>query len=269
MVQKAIIITLVYWLFYVLDPYIMSWQCLNRPIVVAPIIGLVLGDMHTGIIMGASLEAIFMGISAIGGSIPADCLSATIIAVSSTILTGSDVEVGLALALPIGTLIAQFSAMFTPVWASFSAYWEKLAAKGDMRKFTIQNLLFTIFVMPLPVVIVMFFAVSYGVDGLNAALSAMPAWVMTGLGAASSMMVAVGFAILASMIWSNEVAIFFFVGYVLASYCKLESVPIAIIGTAIAITMFFGEKRYIDLKNNMAKEPVEASNSANDEEDFF
>lgn len=269
MVQSALIITLVYWMFYVLDPYIISWQCLNRPIVVAPVIGLVLGDFHTGIIMGASLEAIFMGISAIGGSIPADALSATIIAVSSTILTGSDVEVGLALALPIGTVIAQFASMFTPVWASFSAYWEKLAEKGDMKKFTIQNFLFSIFIVPLPVVLVMFFAVSYGVEGLNSALAVMPAWVMTGLGAASSMMVAVGFAILASMIWSNEVSVFFFVGYVLVAYLNLPSLAIAIIGIAISVTMFFGEKRIIDLKNTLANNNQATSVASNDEEDFF
>lgn len=269
MVQNALIITLVYWVFYVLDPFIVSWQCLNRPIVVAPIIGLVLGDFQTGIIMGASLEAIFMGISAIGGSIPADALSATIIAVSSTILTGTDVEVGLSLALPIGTVIAQFNAMFTPVWASLSAYWEKLAQKGDMKKFTIQNLLFSIFIMPLPVVIVMFFAVSYGVEGLNSALAIMPEWVMTGLGAASSMMVAVGFAILASMIWSNEVAVFFFVGYVLASYLKLPSLAIAVLGVAIATSMFFGEKRIIDLKKSFENNQAATSAASNDEEDFF
>ena len=51
----------------------------------------------TGIIMGASLEAIFMGISAVGGSIPSDCLSGSIIAVAYTIVVGGDgaMETGL------------------------------------------------------------------------------------------------------------------------------------------------------------------------------
>lgn len=267
MAESALIITLVYWIFYVLDPYLLSWQCLNRPIVVAPITGLILGDFQTGIIMGASLESIFMGISAIGGSVPADCLSASIIAVASTVLTGSDVEVGLALALPIGTVIAQFQAMFTPLWASLSPYWEKLAGQGDTRKFTIQNLLFSVFIMPLPVVIVMFLAMAYGVNGLNDALAMMPAWVMTGLQAASSMMVAVGFAILATMIYSKEIIIYFFVGYVMASsYLELSSLPIAIIGLAIAIALFFNEKRIIDLKNELLNTSITATN---DEEDFF
>ena len=93
----------------------------------------------------------------------------------------------------------------------------------------------------------------------------MPAWVLTGLGAASSMMLAVGFAILTSMIWSNEVGVFFFVGYVLVKYLGMGSLPIAILGIAIAVTMFFGEKRTIDLKNSLKN----TKTVANDEEDFF
>ena len=72
MVTAALQICLAYYIVSLLDPVLLSWQCINRPIVVAPIAGLVLGDLHTGIIMGAALESIFMGISAIGGSIPAD-----------------------------------------------------------------------------------------------------------------------------------------------------------------------------------------------------
>ena len=35
---------------------------LNRPIVIGPLVGLFLGDLHTGVIIGASLEAVFMGV---------------------------------------------------------------------------------------------------------------------------------------------------------------------------------------------------------------
>ena len=269
MVQSAFLIVLVYWFIFALDPYILSWQCLNRPIVVAPVIGLVLGDFHTGIIMGASLESIFMGISAIGGSIPADATSSSVIAVSYTILAGGNIETGLALALPIGTLMASFASLFIPIYASLAPYWEKLAQK-NIKQFTIQSFIFSFFIQPLPYCTVLFIAIAFGVEGLNSALAALPAWVMTGFGAASSMMVAVGFAILSSMIWSKELGCFFFIGYVMVAYLKLASLPVAIIGAAIAITMFLSEKRYVDLKNLLANRPVSEGNQiANDEEDFF
>lgn len=265
LMTAAILGTLVYWIIFCLDPYVLSWQCLNRPIVVAPIIGLILGDFQTGIIMGASLESIFMGISAIGGSVPSDALSASIIAVAYTILTGSSVETGLAIALPIGTVMSSLSSLFTPVWAALAPYWEKLAASGNPGKFITQNFLFSFLAVPLPNIIVMFLGLAYGVEGLNSLLSALPDFVMTGLGAASGMMVAVGFAILTSMIWSANVGCFFFVGYVLSKIAGLDSLSIAIIGAAIAITMFFSDKKLIETKNSLT---VSGGTEAG-EEDFF
>ena len=235
------------------------------PIVVAPLAGLVLGDFHTGIVMGAALESIFMGISAIGGSIPADATTASIIAVAYTILTGSTAEAGLAIALPIGTVMASIANMFTPLWASLAAYCEKLAAECNPKKFMIQTMAVNM-ITPLIKTVILFFAVAYGVEGLQSFLVSLPAWVMTGLGASTSMMLAVGFAILTSMIWNKEVGCFFFFGYVLVAYLGMGTLPIAIIGGVIAITMFFSEKRVIDLKNSLAANPNTVSN---DEEDFF
>lgn len=262
----AILGTLVYWIINCVDPFLLSWQCFNRPIVVAPIMGLVLGDIHTGIIMGASLESIFMGISAIGGSVPADALSATVIAVTYTIVTGADVEMGLAIALPIGTAMASLGGMLTPIFASFAPYWERLAISGKPKTFMAQNLLFSFTIMQLPNVLAMFLGLAFGIEGLNNLLGTLPPFIMTGLGAASGMMIAVGFAILTSMIWSGKVGCFYFVGYVLAKIVKLDSLSIAIIGAAIAITMFFVDKQFIDFKNSFKPAAATANNQ---EEDFF
>ena len=263
MITAALQICIAYYLIMVID-YLSGWQCISRPIVVAPIAGLILGDFQTGIMMGAALESVFMGISAIGGSIPADGTTSSIIAVAFTLLTGASMEEGLAIAMPIGTVMASLNGMLTPIWASLAAWWEKLATECNPRKFELMN--FLVFLLqPLIGTVILFFAVAYGVEGLNAFLGSMPAWVLTGLGAASGMMLAVGFAILTSMIWSNEVGVFFFVGYVLVKYLGMGSLPIAILGIAIAVTMFFGEKRTIDLKNSLK----ETKTVSNDEEDFF
>ena len=46
---------------------LFGFTMLGRPIVIAPIIGLLLGDVQTGLAVGASLEAIFMGVVNVGG----------------------------------------------------------------------------------------------------------------------------------------------------------------------------------------------------------
>ena len=119
----------------------------------------------------------------------------------------------------------------------------------------------------LPGGIIIFLGVGFGVKGLSSALAACPAWVTTGLNASSSMMVAVGFAILCSMIWSGRNACFYFVGFVLAKCLKLDSLQTAIIGAAIAVVLFFINKDIIDLKNKMLKSSTKTGTDG--EEDFF
>ena len=269
-IQAGFLCALVYVLVYAIDYYFLSWQCLIRPIVVAPLTGLVLGDLGTGIVMGASLEAIFMGISAVGGSIPSDCLSGAIIAVAYAILVGGDgaVETGLALAMTIGTIMASINSMCMAAWGALAAYWERLAAECKPKKFYIINVIVAI-ITTLPAAAVIFAGVSFGVESLRNALNACPAWVMTGLSTAGSMMTAVGFGILLSQIWSADIAVFFFVGFVLTKSLGLSSLGVAVIAAGVALLYFFIEKDIVSHKGSSAAEPAPELKPANTEEDFF
>ena len=77
------------------------------------------------------------------------------------------------------------------------------------------------------------------------------------------MMTAVGFAILMTMIWSKEVGGFFFVGFVLAKYLGLGTLPIAILLAVVALGVFFNEKRFIEIS------AVSKNVKESQEEDFF
>ena len=268
--SSALVCAFVYWLMRYLDNT-TGWDAMARPIVVAPVVGLVLGDFKTGIIMGASLEAIFMGISAIGGAIPADALSGTVIAVAYAIGAGSEgaMETGLALAMSIGTLMSSISSMFTPLWAGLAPWWEKEAAECNPVKFSALNWIME-GVRGLPQTVVIFLGVAYGVSGLQAFLNVCPDWVMTGLRAAGSMMTAVGFGILLSMIWSKEIAVFYFVGFILSKSLGLSSLGIAVIGASVAITIFFVEKHALEYGQRQKEGASEADvKENNDEEEFF
>ena len=265
MAQGTLLVTLAFWFLHSVDR-LLGWQTCTRPIVAAPLVGLVLGDLQTGIIMGAALEAIFMGISPIGGTIPAEPLSSTVIAVSFTILTGADVEMGLAIALPIGTLMASFHNMINPILASFAPWWENLAYKGDMKKFRMMVMVFAVFVDRAAHIVVMFFAVGFGVEGLQGLLDVLPPWVMNGLMAAGAMMAGIGFAILVSMLWAKEIGIFLLVGFVLHRFVGLGPVPIAILAAAIAIAYYNTDKKMVELRNKKAEVTADKNNN---EEDFF
>lgn len=255
------------WMFVQGVDRLLGWQTLQRPIVTASLTGLLLGDLQTGIIMGASLEAIFMGISAIGGSIPSDGCSSSIIAVAMTIITGADIETGIAIAMPIGTILATVNELYKIFLASFSAYWEKVAASGNDKKFIRLMFLFGLIIDRLPQTIIVFVSVAFGVEGLQLVISYLPVWVMNGFGAACGMMTAVGFAILTSMIWDKEIGYFFFIGFVLSQYLKLDMMAIAIIMGVVSVMYFLNEKKILNVTKHMAI--AGNAEQLNDEEDFF
>ena len=262
MIQGGLTAAFVWMLVQGLDRLI-GWQTLQRPIITAALTGLLLGDLQTGIIMGASLEAIFMGISAIGGSIPSDACAGSILSVAMTILTGCDIETGLALAMPIGTLLSTVNELWKTVLASFSPFWESLAESGNDKKFLRIVMFFGVVMDRLPQTIILFVSVSFGAEGLARVMELLPAWIMRGFGAASGMMTAVGFAILTSMIWSKEIGGYFFLGFVLAKYLNLEMLPIAIIMSVVTAAYFFNDKKFLDIQRTAAAEVN------TEEEDFF
>ena len=67
--MEAILAALSYWVVWCLDN-ITGTQALSRPLVLGTVTGLFCGDMKTGIIMGATLEAIYLGAVGVGGVVP-------------------------------------------------------------------------------------------------------------------------------------------------------------------------------------------------------
>src|ERR1700742_1700094 len=77
---------------------------LSRPLVLGPLVGLVLGDLAQGVMIGATLELIFMGNIKIGAAIPPDVITGGVLATAFTILSGKGAAIALALAVPISIL---------------------------------------------------------------------------------------------------------------------------------------------------------------------
>lgn len=224
----------------VLDNF-MAWDATWRPLFVGWLTGLCLGDQKTGLIMGAQLEAIYMGISAIGGVIPSDPESGTLIPVAAVILTHTDMSAAIALAIPVGTLINYANTLCSPIQLAFLGLYDKYAAENNQKAYVRLHYLYCLLITPLPRTLIIFLALWLGVGNLGGINNAMPLWLINGLDAASGMLVAIGFGILTSMIWSKKLGIFFFVGFVLAEMLGLKTIGIAIIALAIAISIFLIE----------------------------
>ena len=101
---NALLIAFSYLLWQVADNW-AGWQTFTRPLVLCTLTGLMCGDIKTGVILGAELEAVYMGVSAIGGEAPSNYQAASVLCVGFVVLSNASMEVGLSLAVTVGTLI--------------------------------------------------------------------------------------------------------------------------------------------------------------------
>lgn len=259
--QGSLILALAYYVIAVLDN-LMAWDTTWRPLFAGWLTGLLLGDMNTGLLMGASLEAIYMGISAIGGVIASDPISGTMIPVAYVILTGADPNVAIALAVPVGTLLNYVGTLMSPIGLAFLGLYDKYAAENNQKGYIFLHYCYVFLIAPLPKTAVMFLALYLGVGNLGGINDMMPLWLINGLDVAGGMLVAVGFGILTSMIWSKELGIYFFVGFAMAELLGLSTIGVAIFAVAIAIAMFTNDVKI--QKASSASQSV-----SNNEEDLF
>lgn len=103
MVIKTILIFLIALLGY--SEWLTGTSYLQRPIVLGPLVGLVMGDMVTGTIMGATMELAMVGAISVGAYNPPDTISGTILGVSLAMQAGADASAALTLGIPIATIV--------------------------------------------------------------------------------------------------------------------------------------------------------------------
>lgn len=246
-------------------------QCMcERPIVVGLVAGLLMGDIRTGIIIGASLEAIFMGAVNIGGAISAEPVTATVLAVVFTTVVNMEQSASIALAVPVGVVCA-FISIFVGnvVLNAFAPALDKVAANGSEKGLSALHygmwaLKYVIYAA------IAFAAVLLGAEPVSQLVNMIPANVMAGLTACGSLLPAVGMALLMKMLWSKELAVFFFAGFVCVSYLNLPMIAVAAVGVIVAAVAAMRDKEIFDLGKFRSTVPANSGAAADsEEEDFF
>lgn len=220
-----------------LDSRLAGDNMLQRPIVTGPIVGLLLGDFTTGIIMGGSLELVMMGFVGIGVSAPADVNVGGILGTAFAILGGLDVKAAVALALPISILANMVGTFVRTVNISFQHQADKYAAIGDYKgvERTLWYGAALFFICP---AVVVFFGVMFGSEAASALVKAIPTQIIDGLKVGSGILPAIGMALLLNLTYDKKYAGFLALGFVLVAVGKLNSITVAVIGAIIAFIYY-------------------------------
>jgi len=226
-----------------MDSRIFGQNMVDRPLVTGPIVGLILGDFQTGVIVGASLELVWMGIVNIGGATPPDVISGGILGTAFAILAGLDTETAIALAMPIALLAQSLGILVRIINTTFNHRADAYAAKGDYKGIEkilwLGALLFFLFAA-VPV----FLGVFFGADLVANIVDVIPLWLLDGLRRSSGLLPALGIAILMRFIYDKDSAPYLFVGFALSAVLGMSIISIAIIGAAVA---------YVTYRNSIKK----------------
>lgn len=247
----ALLAALSYWIMWSLDN-ITGSQALSRPIVLGTVTGLFCGDIKTGIIMGATLEAIYLGAVGVGGVVPSDWRTATTVSIAYVTLTGIDMEAGLAIAVALGTLMNSFKPVINTFENALHPVFMKMADNGEYKKYRIAMYLDLFAVKAGINAVVIFCFIFLGASAINAVVDFVPAFIFTGLGASANLLVVVGLALIARAIWSPITGVFIVAGFVLAKYIGLAMIPVAAVGFVIAFISYRYDIRFKELAEKMS-----------------
>lgn len=212
----------------------------RKPLLASVGVGIILGDLPTAIMIGATMELMWLGVNNIGAYVPPDVISGTIVGASLGIMSGGDTASAIALAVAVGvptaTLVQQLNmfVMTTNITLLHGA--DKAAESGNFKSI---NKYFWIagFCFFLTRAVPTFIATgigSYVIENIMDFLTNDVPWVLTGFSIAGKMMPAVGLAMLLNMMLKKDMWIFLLVGFVFAAYLGVPTLGIALVAAAAA-----------------------------------
>lgn len=112
-------------------PYTWGAFLFNTVIGNAVIVGAVMGDMKSAMIIGASLQLIYLGVISAGGNQPSDPCLASYIAIPFAMVSGLDTTAAVALAVPLGLLGPQITNLLYLAAGFFAQKGDRFIEKGD------------------------------------------------------------------------------------------------------------------------------------------
>ncbi|HAL9553979.1 TPA: PTS N-acetylgalactosamine transporter subunit IID [Escherichia coli] len=104
---------------------------MHRPVVLGPLVGLVLGDLHTGILTGGTLELVWMGLAPLAGAQPPNVIIGTIVGTAFAITTGVKPDVAVGVAVPFAVAVQMGITFLFSVMSGVMSRCDRMAENAD------------------------------------------------------------------------------------------------------------------------------------------
>lgn len=208
------------------------------PMMTGLVVGIVMGDVPTAMIITASIQLIYMGMIAPGGAMPSEPAVATAIAVPVAVLAKLEPTAAIAVAVPVGLLgsyLYQFRFFLnTFVVRLTDKYASELNDKGlTMSVIVIPTIISFALFTP-----AMFIALYYGAPAIASFTSSLSGGLLFHvLDVVGGGLAALGIALILKVIGKKEYVVFFLLAYfmsVMLKTLKINTVTFAIVGVIVA-----------------------------------
>ncbi|MCC8027584.1 MAG: PTS sugar transporter subunit IIC [Clostridium sp.] len=212
-----------------------SIQMLRRPLLITPVIGMIMGDLPTSLLIGATLEVMWMGIGNVGAYTAPDIVSGAVIGTSLALASRGGVAMAVTLAVPTSLLSQQLLILVKTVNCGFNAWASRQAEQMDIKSLKYAYIL-TAGIHFLCRAVPAFIALQFGSGAIEKAVESLPEVVMDGLSVSGKIIPAVGIGVLMLMMVKDwKMFVFLMFGFVLTTYLGLAILPIALISLPFAV----------------------------------
>ena len=217
---------------------------MQKPIVAALICGIIMGDPATAILIGCTIQAVYIGAANVAGvtSLPAINMSVWF-AIPVAMTIGGDVslaaQAALTICLACGPVETALRQLMNVVRAAILHVMDAAVHKGDLRKAKLiayggsQALAFLQFALPVPILCLL------GQEAVVSVVNMLPYWLLGCLGSFTKLLPLLGFMILLSGLLKNKAQwILFVFGFALVKAAGLSVLTVTIIALAVAYVIF-------------------------------
>ncbi|MCM0648991.1 PTS sugar transporter subunit IIC [Clostridium swellfunianum] len=209
----------------------------RNPVVTGLIVGIIMGDLKTGLLVGGTLQLLTLGIGTYGGASIPDYATATIIAGALAISTGKGTDFAIGIGVPAALLLVQLDVLARMSNVFFQHRAEKYAGERKYEKLELMNIL-GLSTWLISRFIPIFICLYFGEGLVKQLLAVSPAWLMGGLKVAGGVLPALGVALLLKYLPIKAYAAYFIVGFVLVAYLNMPMTGVALLGFAAAFYNF-------------------------------
>ena len=234
---QALLLGGLYWLANIEMMYTFYWQMMD-PLFLSVFVGLLFGNVPQAMIVGAYIQPMYLAFLGAGGTAAVDKAAAGIIPTAAVLSSGLPMEAAVALAVPVGLLMAQLHTVRRIVAATWvhmaDGYAKTCNTRGIYLAGLVYHNLFKIVLLWLPMTLILYF----GTDFTASLIQSLPAWLLNGLSVVSGLLPAMGFAMTVNVIGRPQFLPFFIGGFFLTQYTGVGMIPLALIGLFLAYLHF-------------------------------